>query len=132
MKKFYLLEKDRNEEEKKTNKASYMTLVDRFFPNRVRCNNIAHIDYELEDIIGKQYDEEKQEYLEIFQYFFTDINKWDLESLKKLLADNNDDSILLLYSNVLDVYILAVTHCGTHWDYVQTNIALTDDINESF
>jgi len=126
MKKFYLMEQDRNEEEKRTGKASYASIINRFFKNLVLCNDIVKVDYELEDVIGKQYDEESEEYVDIYQYFITDIPSWSLEYLQELVKDNNDDSILLLYSNVLNCYVLAVTHFGTGWSYVPTNIALTE------
>ena len=131
MKKFYKLEKDRNTEEKRTGKASYRSIIERYFTDLVLCNDIVNVDYELEDIIGKQYDEENQEYYDIYQYFIVNINDYDIKALRELEQENNDDSILLMYSNILNVYILGVTHYGTSWDYVPTSIKLTEDLKET-
>lgn len=131
MKKFYKLEKERNSEEKRTGKASYKSIIDRYFSDLVLCNDIIKVDYELEDIIGTQFDEEWNDPIDIYQYYIANITEWNIEQLQELMAENNDNSILLMYSNVLNVYILGVTHFGTSWDYVPTSIELTEDINEA-
>lgn len=42
----------------------------------------------------------------------------------KILRDYTDE--LVFYNENLDVYVWAVTHYGTSWDYVLTNIKLVD------
>lgn len=153
MKKFYKLMKDRNEEEKRTGKASYRTIVDRFFDSMLLCNNILEVDPELlyniemgdvryyvdnegnyrtreeyeNDTTGNIY----EEYEDIYQYFLTDINYYGVEYLKELAEDNEDNSIILAYSEKLELYVLLVTHFGTSWDYIPTNIELTEEYKES-
>lgn len=56
--------------------------------------------------------EETEEFPEIFQWYITDCSKWDVEYLRKTFG------LLFTYSNLLDCYILCVTHWGTGWDYV--------------
>ena len=125
MKKMYLAQDARNEEEKRTGRASYRTLVERFISDMVLCNNIAEIDDELfyNVQVGELTDE-----TEIYQYYLCNISNWDIESLKELIDDNND--VIIAYSNKLDCDVLMVNHWGTSWDYVPTSIELTDDINE--
>ena len=42
----------------------------------------------------------------------------------KILEEYTDE--LVFYNEKLDVYVWAVTHFGTAWDYVLTNIKLVD------
>ena len=65
--------------------------------------------------------EEKQEnsyYPEIFQYYIVDSN--GAEILKE--AEE-----IVFYNYELDMYVWGVTHWGTSWDYVLTNIKICKD-----
>lgn len=50
--------------------------------------------------------------VEIYQWYITDCSKWDMEYLRDTFG------LLFTYSDMLDCYILCVTHFGTSWDYV--------------
>lgn len=50
--------------------------------------------------------------VEIYQWYVTDCSKWDMEYLRDTFG------LLFTYSDLLDCYILCVTHFGTSWDYV--------------
>ena len=69
-------------------------------------------DWELQN--GCDYDEEGDTFAEVFQYFIIS------ESGAELLADYTNE--LVYYSYDLDVYLWGVTHYGTSWDYVLTEI----------
>ena len=125
MKKMYLTEERRNEEEKRTGKASYRTLVDRYIDDLVLCNNLPSID---DSIFYNIQVGEIDENTEIFQYYLCNINTWDIDSLKELTENNND--IIISYSDLLECDVLMVDHFGTSWDYVPTSIELTNDIEE--
>jgi len=125
MKKLYLDETKRNEEEKRTGKASYKTLIDRFINDLVLCNNLPSVD---DSIFYNIQVGELTEETEIFQYYLCNINQWDLESLKELTNDNND--VIISYSDLLECDVLIVDHWGTGWDYVPTSIELTNNIDE--
>ena len=125
MKKFYLREEDRNEEEKRTGKASYKTIIDRFINDLVLCNNLPDVDDSIWDNIQVG---EIEEDTEIYQYYVCNLNQWDIDSLKELTEDNND--VIISYSDLLECNALMVDHWGTSWDYVPTSIELTNKIEE--
>lgn len=82
------------------------------------------------DIISKTYDigyweqengfldnsEEEESQLEIFQYFIVSNN--GAEIIKQYTNDP------LFYNEELDMYVWGVTHWGTSWNYVLTDIML--------
>ena len=113
----YIHEKDLNEYEKTNKRLSYKNL---FYNDEglILCNNIAD-DYEyLELVNGEDYDEENDEYEEIYQYYIIS------DDTAKRLIDNTDK--LIYYHNRLDIYVLGVTHYGTSWDYVLTDFELIE------
>ena len=63
---------------------------------------------------GCDYDEENDTFAEVFQYFIISV------SGAELLADYTNE--LVYYSDDLDMYLWGVTHYGTSWDYVLTEI----------
>jgi len=105
----------------------------------VLCNNIVEVDEFLfdnvingdletfEDEDGNEITREEAEeleeqgkktysnYIDIFQYYIVSDNA------KELLKEANE---IVLYSEKLDCYIWAITHYGTSWDYVLTDIKL--------
>lgn len=115
----------RNEYEKQTGKASYSTLVHRYLDNLILCNNILEID---ENLYGNIEVGEIGEDTEIYQAYITDLNNYDVECMQQDLENTND--IIIAYSDMLDCYILLVDHLGTSWDYVGTDIELTENIDE--
>ena len=116
--------------EKENNRASYRTLVERFIGDIVLCNNIVDIDVDIWDNVevGHLYDEETDEYTEIFQYYLCNVSQYEIEALRELTKNNND--IILTYSNVLECYVLMVDHWGTSWNYVLTSVPLVDTYEE--
>ena len=103
--------------------ASYRTIIDRFVGDIVLCNNIMSIDDSFCDNLYNGYDEESEEYKEIYQCYLCNINDYN----KKLLLDMG---IMLSYSDMLDCDILCVNHYGTSWDYVLTDVKLFDNYED--
>ena len=64
---------------------------------------------------GELFDEDDNE-REIFQYFIIDDNGADI------LKDYTNE--IVMYNNDLGLYVWGVTHFGTSWDYVLTDIEL--------
>lgn len=106
-----------------TNIVNYRTLTDFIFTDMIICNNIIKYsdnwDLELSEAC------EDDEYIDFYQYFIVDVDNWRLEKYKEYLEETNKSSDLTLwYDNELDIYILGVSHCGTAWSYVPTNIKI--------
>lgn len=107
MKKYVLL-KNLNEYEREHNRISYRRLVERLFDDMILCNNIAKDFDELEIVAGSDYDEEAEEYTEIYQYFIVN-GSFDEDLLRKV----GDELGVVYYHTKLEVYVLGVTHFGT-------------------
>lgn len=71
---------------------------------------IAELEEQIEELESEENDSP-----EIFQYFIVSSNAVDI------LAYNNE---IVFYCEALDMYIWGVTHWGTSWDYVLTDIPL--------
>lgn len=69
-----------------------------------------------EIVNGCDYDGETDEPAEIFQYYIID------DCGARILQDETNE--ILYYNEDLDLYVWGVTHWGTAWDYVLTNIKL--------
>ena len=96
-------------------RVDYATLAKSF--DAVLANGIIEKTYdigywELEN--GTDYDEEDDYYYDIFQYFIIS------GSGAQILEDYTDE--IVYYNEELDMYVWGVTHWGTSWDYVLTDI----------
>lgn len=106
---------------------SYGDLTSFIFEDMILCNNIVKYNgngsnWDLE--LGEEYDEETG-YIDIYQYYIVDVDTWRLGKYKEYLQETNKPSDLILwYDNELDIYILGVSHCGSSWSYVPTNIEI--------
>lgn len=125
--KFYCNLEDLNEEEKRTNKISYRRLIERI--GRVwlfnKAPELSNYDFEYE--IGSDYDEEAEEYEEIYQYYLIEADSYTLQKLNEI----NCKDVIIAYSETLEEYVLMVTHYGTSWDYVMTSFEPTDNLDEA-
>lgn len=72
------------------------------------------IDELQEQINSLEYEQDNNP--EIFQYFIIDSN------LAQILQDWTNE--IIYYIDYLDIYVWGVTHYGTSWDYVLTNIKI--------
>lgn len=129
--KFYINnENDLNEYEKEHKKISYARLIKYLFSDMILCNDFYKADENFEDYIesGSYYDEETEEYKDIYQYFIVNLySSCTYDFIKKYC--NNE--IILFYSEKLDLYILGVDHLGTGWDYVLTDFEYTTEYEKS-
>ena len=88
--------------------------------NMVFCNNIPNIDPNILKECDFLYDEETDEYSEVFQWYITDVSDWVKEWQEKTF------DIHYVYSEVLDCYVMPVTHLGTSWKYVPCEVFSKD------
>lgn len=87
--------------------------------NHVMNNTIIGVVEDFEPINGNYYDEEHDEYIDVYQWYIVDGDNITLE-----LLDEADE--IVYYSESLDVYLWGVTHWGTSWDYTLTSIRLRE------
>lgn len=127
--KMYIRKDDLTDYEKENNKISFRRLVERLFTDMVMCNNITKLFYtdingvysEPQKEIGEDYNTENDEYIDVYQYFIVDFSNWTYDFMKKY-QEQLGSEFILYYIDELDMYILGVTHFGTGWDYVLTDI----------
>ena len=119
---------DLNEQERKYNIVSYKRLIDRVSNGVWLFNNaprLANYDFDFE--IGTDYDEESEDYKEIYQYYLIDVNSYTLEKLQEL----NYNDLIIAWSETLEEYVLMVDHFGTSWDCVLTDIEPTTNLEDA-
>lgn len=88
----------------------YLTLAEIVGPRILNNGIIYETDPEYWDLVSGDYDQE------IFQYYIIS------EMGATILAELTDEPIY--YNEKLDLYVWGITHFGTGWDYVLTNIEL--------
>ena len=77
---------------------------------------IPETGFENWDMVNGDYDED--EYHEIYQYFI--ITWMGYEFLREYTDE------FVFYNEKLDMYVWGITHFGTSWDYVLTDIQLVN------
>lgn len=126
--KMYVNMEDLNEEEKRTNKISYRRLVNRISSDVWLFNNAPKLsEYDFEFILNSDYDEENDEYFDIYQYYLINMDSYMIEKLKDIKCKD----LIIAWSDTLEEYVLLVDHCGTSWDYVMTDIEPTENFDEA-
>ena len=137
--KFYVSNmEDLNEYEREHNKISYKRLINKFFTDMILCNDITKLFYneiggkycEPSLELGTDYDEETDEYYDIYQYFIVDFSNYTYTLFEKY-REQLGNELILYYIDELDIYILGVTHFGTSWDYILTDFEPTTDYNQA-
>lgn len=106
------------------NRVDYRTLAKSF--DAVLCNDITKLFYstinneynEIEYYNGTDYDEENDSYEDIYQYYI--ISSYGAEILERYTDE------IVYYLPAIDIYVWGVTHFGTSWDYVLTDIKIDD------
>lgn len=72
---------------------------------------------------GCDYDEETENTAEIFQWYI--ISDRGAEILQEYTNE------IVYYNEELDMYLWGVTHYGTAWDYVLTDIKITKEVKNN-
>lgn len=102
--------------EEMTGKPVRCTYAQIFYPdsNMILCNSIPEAFPEMWEYIenGSDYDEENDEYREIYQYYIID------DMTAQRLKECTDE--IIFYIEKLDLHVLGVTHWGTSWEYTGT------------
>jgi hypothetical protein len=99
-----------NEMEGKTVYCNYSQI---FYPDSqmILCNELPNAFPKMWEYIenGSDYDEENDEYTEIYQYYIID------PGTAERLKEHTDE--IIFYIEKLDLYVLGVTHWGTSWTH---------------
>lgn len=106
--------------DKKCGYVSYKTLADAM-GSIILCNNIVEVDEGLEPEQGDNYDEENDCYDEIYQYYIIDNDGVGI-------LENYAPNAIIYYSPLLDVYVWGITHWGTSWSIVPTEISIDEEL----
>ena len=102
---------------KKNGYVDYGTLAKCF--DAVLCNEMGKRLGDTMDLVhGTDYDEETDSFADVYQYFIIDNQGYEL------LKEYTDE--IVYYDSELDIYVWGVTHYGTSWSYVLTDIKLED------
>ena len=91
--------------------------------NMVLCNDILNVDCEME-LQNMDYIVDTDDDLDLYNYY-DDIYQY------YIIDDYSSDLFIKLeypvfYSNVLNVYVVGITHYGTSWNYILTNQTFDD------
>lgn len=82
--------------------------------NRIRCSNLMEVTgYENWDLVQGDYDRE------VFQYYIITDAGYDM-------LDHLADDEIVYYNEELDLFLWGITHFGTSWDYVLTDIKIRE------
>ena len=121
---------------------TYKTLAERV-KDMILCNNIENRLYDTLQLengcITRYYDENENELteeeaaeLDSVTEKETDLYQWYIisDSGAEYLKDVSDE--LVFYDSELDVYVWGVTHFGTSWNGVFTDIKATENIDDLF
>lgn len=103
--------------EPKTFSTNYLTAVNWLRGDLILCNEIAEKDENLylnlyDTMCCECEDDEDFDGVEIYQWYLTNYSTRDCEFLKEHFG------LLFVYCDLLDLWVLAVPHWGTAWDYV--------------
>lgn len=79
---------------------------------------IAELEDKIAGIEDRIYDLENEYEPEIFQYYIVTSNG------AEILKEANE---IVFYNEELDMYVWGVTHWGTSWDYVLTDILISEE-----
>ena len=110
---------------------NYMTLFNFLFTDSILCNNIVNVDSDFYFNEEIKEDENEDDYLEFYQYYLVDVDTWRLEKYKEYLQEKNKKSdISLFYSDMLECYVVGVSHFGTSWRCVYTDVEIERDAED--
>lgn len=111
----------------KTSDIGYWEQESGFVDNSEAINNIRD---DIEMLIEDGYDEEGTEIRELYQAIedLEEEEQNNIEIMQYFIVSDNGARILkeideiVFYNDALDMYVWGVTHWGTSWDYVLTNV----------
>ena len=104
-----------------SNYINYLTLVKFLFTDMILCNNIMSVN---ENYLDCQLECGTDEEVDFYQYYIVNIDNWRFKQYINYCEAKGIEPLTVYYLDNLDIYILAVDHYGTSWDYVLTDIQI--------
>lgn len=104
-------------------KAGYLDYetLSKIVGDMVLNNNIMQVSgYENWELVSGQEEDEDGNWYEVYQYYV--ITSFG----QQFLEDYTDE--IVYYNEELDMYLWGITHFGTSWDYVLTDIKLVEEV----
>ena len=106
---------------KENNRIDYGYLAKQEVDNMILCNEMSRRLFDtLEFFSGSLYLEDEEGYTDDI----VDIYQWSIIDGSAERLTYYDE--IIFYDNELDVYVWAITHWGTGWDYVLTDVKIDD------
>ncbi len=78
-----------------------------------------HAGYENWELVSGEEESDDGDYYEVYQYYII------TDSGARMLEELTDE--LVYYHSGLDMYLWGITHFGTSWDYVLTDVKLVKE-----
>lgn len=100
---------------------NYKLLTDFLFTDMILCNDILNAN---DNYFHCQLECGNDEDIDFYQYYIVNIDNWRLEQYVNYCKQVDIEPLTIYYLDNLDIYILAVDHFGTSWDYVYTDIKI--------
>lgn len=91
----------------------------------VLCNKVPEIDPSVWDNMRDSLEDEEGNFIEIYQWFILAASDFDIEYFERTF----NGGAVFTYSDLLDCWIMGVTHYGTAWDCVPIEV-IRDDFPE--
>lgn len=104
-----------------SNYINYLTLVKFLFTDKILCNDIMSVN---KNYLSRQLECGTDEDVDFYQYYIVNIDNWHFKQYVDYCEGKGIEPLTVYYLDNLDIYILAVDHCGTSWDYVSTDIQI--------
>ena len=104
-----------------SNYINYSALVNFLFTDMILCNNILNVN---DNYLYCQLECGNDEDADFYQYYIVNIDTWRFEQYVNYCETKGIETLTVYYLDNLDIYILAVSHFGTAWNYVSTNIQI--------
>ena len=88
----------------------------------VLCNNLPEIDSSIWDNLRGSLEDDEGNSIDIYQWYILAASDFDIEYFEQTFRGG----AVFSYSDLLDNWVMGVTHFGTHWSGVEVEV-LRDD-----
>lgn len=88
----------------------------------VLCNKLPEIDTSIWDNMRESIEDEYGNLVEVFQWFILGVSDFDIEYFEKTF----NGGAVFSYSDLLDNWVMGVTHYGTPWSGVEVEVIRED------